>query len=46
VPHREKSKIRTYYKNWQLKQSNITDDSRLNHTRKFKEIVSKIHSLS
>jgi hypothetical protein len=46
VPYREKSKIRTYYKNWTLKQSNLSDESRLLHTRKFKEIVSKIQSLS
>jgi hypothetical protein len=46
VPYREKSKIRAYYKNWTLKQSNTSDESRLLHTRKFKEIVSKIQSLS
>ena len=46
VPYREKSKIRTYYKNWTLKQSNLSDESRLLHTRKFKEIVTKIQSLS
>ena len=46
VPYREKSKIRTYYKNWTLKQSNLSDESRLLHTRKIKEIVTKIQSLS
>ena len=46
VPHKEKVKIKTYYKNWQNSINNLSDESRLNKTRKFKEIVDKIQTIN
>lgn len=46
VPYKEKVKIRQYHKTWSTQKTNISDESRLKKTKKFKEIVEKIQTLN